>query len=756
MRARHLAVAAAVASLGVSALVATSTDASPPKEGATRAHRADDRPGPLTKRQQARRQAALDLVRSGAAAPDANGVVALNAKGDKYVELTKTGTEPILTFLAEFGTQSVGKYGSAPGPLHNQIPQPNRADDNSTIWIPDFTPAHYEDLFFGAAPSFADFYRQQSSGAYTVTGDVSDWVRVPYNESYYGDNAIEDYGGSWRFIADTANAWFGAQATKGMTTDQINAYLATFDVWDRYDYDADGNFDEPDGYIDHFQAIHAGEGEDAGGGAQGEDAIWSHRWYVNATDFGKTGPTVGGVQVKFGGARIGNSNYWIGDYTTEPENGGLGVFTHEFGHDLGLPDLYDTAGGDNGTGFWTLMSAGSWMGDGTEDIGSKPSHMGPWEKLQLGWLDYAVVSPGQSGSFTLSPAAQQVRRQEQAVIVDVPDAQVSTTYNTPASGAAEWWSGSADDLNVSLQRSFDLTGVSKATLSANAWYEIEAGFDYLYVEYRPAGATDWIQIGSPIDGSTSGRWSTLRATVPGGGPVDVRLRYQTDGGVHLAGVFLDDIVLKNGGSTLFADDVEAGANGWVTDGWSIIGGTVVTSEDRYYLLEHRTYAGYDSTLKVGPYNFDKLVTKPNHVEHFPYQDGLLVWAVDGNYGDNNTSEHPGHGLVLPVDARPTPIRYPDGARLGNRRQPFDATFGVQATDAVSFHKEVLSGNKVTTLTAAVPSSPAIPTFSDAVVDAYWSSANPQGSALVAGHGVTVTVTGQTEGGSMTINVTNPA
>ena len=61
---------------------------------------------------------------------------------------------------------------------------------------------------------------------------------------------------------------------------QINAYLAQFDKWDRYDYDGDGNFNEPDGYIDHFQAIHAGEGEETGGGAQGTDAIWSHRWYA--------------------------------------------------------------------------------------------------------------------------------------------------------------------------------------------------------------------------------------------------------------------------------------------------------------------------------------------------------------------------------------------------------------------------------------------------------------------------------------------
>ena len=152
----------------------------------------------------------------------------------------------------------------------------------------------------------------------------------------------------------------------------MNSYLASLDTWDRYDWDDDGNFTEADGYIDHFQAVHAGEGEEAGASA---DAIWSHRWYVNGDDYGTTGPTVGGTQNKLGGTRIGSSNLWIGDYTVEPENGGLGVFAHEFGHDLGLPDYYDTNGGDNGTAFWTLMSSGSWLGHGPADqaIGTTPA-----------------------------------------------------------------------------------------------------------------------------------------------------------------------------------------------------------------------------------------------------------------------------------------------------------------------------------------------------------------------------------------------
>ena len=69
-----------------------------------------------------------------------------------------------------------------------------------------------------------------------------------------------------------------------------------------------------------------------------------------------------------------------------------------------------------------------------------------------------------------------------------------------------------------------------------------------------------------------------------------------------------------------------------------------------------------------------------------------------------------------------------------------------------------TGSKATvqTLTASAPSSPGIPTFDDSVSDAYWSAANPLSSALVAGHGVRITVTSQVTNGILTLTVTNPA
>ena len=320
------------AAFGPAAIAAPTAD----EPSSSAAQRLDNRPGPLTERQNERRKAAQKLILSGKVTPDANGVVDLNAgsgaDGDsvdtagKYYQAAVKGTGQVFTILSEFGDSGSGKLGTTPGPLHNEIPQPDRTVNNSTHWEPDFNTDYYHDLFFGAGESFADFYSKQSSGDYTVAGEVSDWVQVPGNASTYGDNSVEDYGGSWQFIEDTGNAWYDAQKTAGKTDAEIKAELASFDVWDRYDADNDGNFDEPDGYLDHFQAVHAGEGEDAGGGAQGEDAIWSHRWYVNSTDYGTTGPD----GAKFGGAQIGDTGYWIGDYTVEAENGGLGVFAHEY------------------------------------------------------------------------------------------------------------------------------------------------------------------------------------------------------------------------------------------------------------------------------------------------------------------------------------------------------------------------------------------------------------------------------------------
>jgi immune inhibitor A len=769
------ALAVVALSATVASLAAPVMGSAPMRGGAEhRADRPDNRPGPLTDRQEARRKAAMELILSGKKSPNEDGVIALSE--DKYYEATLEGDAQVFTILAEFGTESSGRFGRVPGPLHNEIPKPNRQIvdgqanpdynpalpfDNNTHWDADFNRAHYLDLFFGDEPSLKHWYLAQSGGNYELLGDVSEWVQVPGNASLYGDNAIEDFGGSWRFIDDAGDAW-AEEMLANMPLSEVQEYLAQFDVWDRYDYNGNGDFDEPDGYIDHFQAVHAGEGEDAGGGAQGADAIWSHRWYVNGTDFGLTGPS---DDTLFGGAEIGNTGFWIGDYTVEAENGGLGVFAHEYAHDLGLPDLYDTNAGENGVAFWSVMSVGSWMGDGTEDIGTEPDYMGPWEKLQLGWLDYTIAAPGAS-EVTLAPS--------EALIVDVEDRAVSTDFTVPAGGHA-WWTGNADDLFSTLTRSVDLTDYRSATLLASAWYQIEEGYDFLFVEYSTDEGETWTQVGTPLDGSSKDKWKNLSYTIPGGSETLVRFRYDTDTGVSEGGAFIDDIVIKSGGTTLFTDDVESGTNGWTADGgFKISTGTEEVLGDRYYLAENRTYVEYDAGLEVGPYQFSFALTDPDKVEHFAFEDGLLVWVVDESYSDNNNSQHTGRGLTLPVDARPAPFLWDDGTKPSNRRQPFDATFGMQDVPAgpnvdpedgeelpcAGLHKQYVGGTKKAPEIAYYCAWPtlaqraAIATFDDSGENAYWDATNPQNSVKTAGSGVTIEVTAQATGGSLTIDLTD--
>ncbi|MFR9776012.1 immune inhibitor A domain-containing protein [Micromonospora sp. MS34] len=738
--------------------------AAEPTPGVDKAkHGKDSLPDPKADQQrELKKQAINDLLKGKAKLQTRNGSKVIQVKDDLFVEYQQAPkTDPIFTMLVNFGDQTDPRTGGTAGPVVNQIPEPDRnwdgspTDNNSTLWSPNFDRAHYMDMFYGEGESFRDFYLKQSGGRYTVNGDVSDWVTVPYNEARYGSNNISQANGYWNFVKDSATSWYDAQIQAGKTPQQIKDYLAQFDVWDRYDYDGDGNFNEPDGYIDHFQAVHAGEGEEAGGGAQGDDAIWSHRWAAFTNLEGKAGPA-GNLA---GGVQIGDTGMWIRDYTTEPENGGLGVFTHEYGHDLGLPDLYDTAGGDNGTGFWTLMSSGSWLNHGKDNIGETPGYMDPWSKLYLGWLNYSTVEYGKgSTQVTLGPAGDSDGPKAQAVIVNLPSQTQTTNYNTPFGGSYEWWGGSADDLNTTLTRTLDLTGATTASISSKLQYDIETDYDYLYAEVSTDGGATWADLKnnlvgtgkSGIDGSSNGAWvdSAYDLSAFAGQTVLFRYRYATDGGVHFAGPFLDNIQLTKNGTVAWTDDAETLAAEWTAKGWTRMTGSVTDTYPRFYIAENRTWFGYDDTLRTGPYNFGWGNTRPDFVEHFSNQPGMLVWYVNYAYGDNNTSQHPGYGLNLPVDVRPDKINVGGQGVIANRRNGYDATFSLYTKPAQTFHK---NGVAVT-----VPELEPNPIFSDKGIGKYWTAGNSWNSVKVAGTGTTIEILqqGTTPDSDMIVKVTN--
>ncbi|MFE3638698.1 immune inhibitor A domain-containing protein [Streptomyces cellostaticus] len=723
--------------------------------------KAHDLDGPLSKTQRAQRQEALNqLIAGKTKAKNRNGskVVQLKSrKGDsKYVELSREKTDKIFTILVEFGDQTDPKYGGTAGPLHNTIAKPNRKKDNSTAWQQDYNQKHFQDLYFGTGSkkqSLKKYYEKQSSGRYSVDGEVSDWVKVPYNEARYGNNACGQTNCSsvWNVVRDGLNAWVADQKKAGKSDAAIKADLAKYDQWDRYDYDGDGNFNEPDGYVDHFQLVHAGEDESAGGGAQGTDAIWAHRWYAFGTDAGATGPS----DNKLGGTQVGDTGIWVGDYTIQPENGGLGVFAHEYGHDLGLPDEYDTAGGDNSTGFWTLMSSGSWLGTGKESIGDMPGDMNAWDKMQLGWLNYDTAKAGVKSWHKLG-VAEYNTKYRQALVVSLPDKAVKTEIVTPAEGATQWWSGSGDDLKNTLTRSVDLTGKSSATLSLDGWYDIESEYDYLYTEVSTDGGANWTAVDGTVDGQAIPRDASGKPALTGtvdsykklsypldayaGQKVQLRFRYQTDGGVALKGFTADEITVTADGTPLFSDNAESADAAWTAKGFSRVGESFTKDYKQYYLAENRQYVSYDKTLKVGPYNFG-FSSRPDWVEHYPYQNGLLIWKWDTSQADNNTNSangHPGTGLILPVDAHYKALKWADGTLVRNRIQAFDSTFGLGATDAFTLHK----ADKA----LKIKSHKGVRVFNDHT-STYYDASNPTGGVKITDTNTKVKIVKQGHGGT---------
>ncbi|WP_335940928.1 immune inhibitor A domain-containing protein [Streptomyces sp. PTD5-9] len=756
----------------------TAVDRRDPGTGKGNAH---DLQGPFSKQQDAQRQAALEKVISGekkVSKRDGSQVVKLADK--KYVELGREKTDKIFTILVEFGDKvddttmydpdgegpkpPVKKYGGTPGPAHNTIAQPDRKKDNSTAWQADYNQKHFQDLYFGTGAgkdSLKTYYEKTSSGRYSVDGEVTDWVKIPYNEARYGSNycGASNCANVWDMVRDGVNAWVADQKAKGRTTDQIKADLAQYDQWDRYDYDNDGDFNEPDGYIDHFQIVHAGEDESAGGGAQGADAVWAHRWYAYGTDVGATGP----ANNKAGGTQIGDTGFWVGDYTAQPENGGLGVFAHEYAHDLGLPDLYDTTNtAENSVGFWSLMSAGSWLGTGRNEIGDLPGDMTAWDKLQLGWLDYAEAKAATKSTHKLG-VSEYNTKDKQALLVKLPDKPVSTAVTKPAEGSKQWWSDMGDNLNNTLSRPVDLTGRSTASLDLAGWWDIEQDYDFLYAEVSTDGGASWTALDGTADGKALPRDASDKPALTGvsgaykklsypldayaGRQIDIRFRYTTDGGAGGIGFAADTIAVNADGAALFTDGAEGDDNGWTAKGFSRVGESFTKDYAQYYIAENRQYVSYDRTLKVGPYNFGFSKTRPDWVEHYPYQTGLLIWQWDTSQKDNNVSVHPGKGLILPVDAHAKPLKWADGALIRNKIQPFDAPFSLYRTDAVTLHNADVP--------VKIPSRLGVPVFDDHQ-GTYWYAENKTGSVQVTDTNTRISIVSQPRDGSHIIVKVGPS
>uniref|UniRef100_A0A7C3UII4 M6 family metalloprotease domain-containing protein n=2 Tax=Geoglobus ahangari TaxID=113653 RepID=A0A7C3UII4_9EURY len=209
-----------------------------------------------------------------------------------------------------------------------------------------YTVSDFEDLLFNDTPgskSMREYFKEVSYGNLLLSGDVFGWYVAENEHDYYG----QDVEKAAELIREAVQK---ADATVNFSH-----------------FDNDG-----DGYVDVVVVVHSGTGAEESGSS---NDIWSHQWYLSAA----------GV-----GAYVTDDGVVVDRYTIQPEifsNGQLvtiGVFVHEFGHALGLPDLYDTDYSSCGVGVWDVMSAGSWLG--VSRLGDTPSHFSAWCKWRLGWV----------------------------------------------------------------------------------------------------------------------------------------------------------------------------------------------------------------------------------------------------------------------------------------------------------------------------------------------------------------------------------
>ncbi len=201
---------------------------------------------------------------------------------------------------------------------------------------------------YGGTGCVRQYFRDSSSGLFECQFDVFGPVTLSQKRNYYGGNS----GGT-------------DKAPEQMVVEACRALDSQIDF---RDYDRDG-----DGYVDNVYVIYAGQGEASYGPAE---SVWPHSWNL----------TQAGIDLKLDGVVIdlyGCSNEWEYD---KPD--GMGTFTHEFSHILGLPDLYHTTSMVYYTpGEWSVLDYGPYNNDGRT-----PPAYSSFERNALGWINLTELT----------------------------------------------------------------------------------------------------------------------------------------------------------------------------------------------------------------------------------------------------------------------------------------------------------------------------------------------------------------------------
>lgn len=284
--------------------------------------------------------------------PDAEG-----AHRDPAFDLEDSGKT-----VAFRGPQAAGSVRAVAGKPHIPVLLTDFPDNPAEETL--HSPAAFQAMLFQqgyphGAGSMRDYFLDQSGGLLDVTGEVSQWLRMPRSYAEYTGN-------SFGYQTTGTNDWT-------LVKDAVNAADPSINFC-RGDQDGDG-------LVDTIFVVHAGPGAE-----ETRSGLWSLRWSLptaHATD----DVCSNGQRAKVKNFTIEPEEYASTRYQAPgaPERLiSVGMFVHEFGHELGLPDLYDIDGSSpGGVGPWDPMATGAWGFNGATPW--RPTPLSAWSKTELGW-----------------------------------------------------------------------------------------------------------------------------------------------------------------------------------------------------------------------------------------------------------------------------------------------------------------------------------------------------------------------------------
>ncbi|KZN34335.1 hypothetical protein N480_22285 [Pseudoalteromonas luteoviolacea S2607] len=532
-------------------------------------------------------------------------------------------TRKVLTILMEFADVP-----------HNSL-KPDNAPNRH--YYEDYNPEHYRQMSFSKngyagpngekLPSMREYFLDQSGGSFDVDGEVFGWYKAQFSHPHYKAN------------------------THDLIKEAVYNVLAD-ENFNLSDYDAD-----KDGQIDHLSIIHSTLGEESEPRHLREDPnspynnyIWSHRHVVNQDVVNET---------------TGKSAR-IGSYVIQPIDATIGLLSHELGHDLGLPDEYDTAyskdkfgGAGETVSSYSSMASGSWGG---VIAGTKPTGYSPYAKLFLqnkfggNWIISEEVNASdlsaQGIEVTFSQAG--IKGQHNDLIKvnlaeqtkEIFEPLNNQAFDLTSYGSVSFTQSVKDTKSATL--SFDLN----STLSLNAAYGLRLRVDVpsagISGSLSPSNTADLV-MGSDNSKirSTNSQWTKVNYDISflaQFNDVVFTLENYAIGGDSTY-VAVDNIKISDGGITL--NEITSNTPEKVTFAHAagLSDGTIQYTP--YYLLEWRQHVGFDASLK-----------------NAGMEEGLLVWYVDPSYvieffevpsADNHVGAHPGEGWIGIVDADRNPI-----------------------------------------------------------------------------------------------------